>query len=789
MWTRKLLAAACLTVCVVQAPRARPYGPGVHVREADHYADARAPWVVEELRPVLRLGAVFPDIRSAGVALPVNSHGKGLGEAIEAVAEADGADWKRAFALGYRLHTASDTAAQVHYIPWLTASSDLQLVNLYGLDSASAVGDNELLVEGYGDLYSGDLEAFVDMVWTFVVEDPAALEAVVDLFMEGLVLHVGDGLDAAAVRAELEAFWASVASQLETLDPEVLKDMLADLRAADLEAVLQLLSSGLLSDFYGGFDLFPEGVSMDQHEIARLMAHPVGADPESFFGSYDALFAELGADILDDTGYASWPWYQGTTIAASVLGGFALASETWSHHPEVVLFHVAFETGDGQGLTNLDAAAAPPEVVARSTVFLAHGEPRSVTMDVLATGAGFSGPVVVVGSATHEVVRGSAWTEFEVTFDPSPYLGEARVFDLRWRVDGETAPCLTSDWDAYAIGADAPLFREPYRSGTAGVVSRLPVDHAAPLATTGWLRGHAIHPDGHRGIAATVTSGQFSTTAQSGGGFAFESLEPGTRSLSARALGYGVDHVPADVKAGVTNVVDLPLVHVPILTVDSPWSPERQSLVVTWDVDHFPVYPSNFEVAIGQGDDPETIAPWVSLGPLWEVEVTFEDPLADGSQIRPWVRADGGPAVGGDPVTIDGSAPPTPALSVVSDGCQPALEVVVASTDPHSPIVLTQASLDGSIWLTGDPVTLSRPDGPPPYLVYGRAQNAAGLWSQVAEALLCAGEPTSPEPDPVPSTGSGGGCAAGETPPFWALLGFLAWVARRRLKPSAGRSR
>ena len=282
------------------------YGPGVHVREADLFATQHPEWGDPSLRRYVRLGAVFPDLRSGGVSLPVNTHDKGVGDAMLAVAEADGAPWKIAFAHGYRLHTASDTVAQVLYLPWLNAATDLQQVNLFGRDDISPVGDNELLIEGYGDLHSGSLQAFVDTAYDFLFDAPEDLEAVIDLFITALSTFAGEELDEVAVRAEIDAFWGSVESTLDGLDPGFVTMLIEQAGALGISEVIELLTSGLFADLLGSVPGTAGEIQADAHEMARLEAHPAGATPIEFFSAYEETFASEGVAILGDDGYADW---------------------------------------------------------------------------------------------------------------------------------------------------------------------------------------------------------------------------------------------------------------------------------------------------------------------------------------------------------------------------------------------------------------------------------------------------------------------------------------------------
>ncbi|MGM0578065.1 MAG: hypothetical protein ACQEXJ_20240 [Myxococcota bacterium] len=748
---RRLLACLLLPTLASLGGSAAAFGPGVHVREADHYAEVHPEWADDDLRPYLRFGAVFPDIRSAGVDLPVNSHDKALGEAIEAVAQEEGVPWKVAFARGYRLHTASDTSAQVFYIPWLNAETDLQVVDLFCNPGIGAVGDNELLVEGFGDVHSGHMTAFVDAAWLLLMEEPERLEALVDLFVAGLRAHVGETFDEEAVRAEILALWDDVADKVGGFDPQLVKDLLVEAKTWDLATVVDVLTSGIFQGLLGDVPNAPDSTEPDPYEIRRLEEHPLGQDPAAYFSAYDEHFEDLGRSIFDDPAFAPWPWWHGQAMISGVVQGLARHAEPWAHRSEVLLWDAGFEGPDGAGIDALSAGDAPGTVVAWSELFVALGGPVEVTMEIVPDVPGVLASATdgeVIASDTAVVVPGAERTFLEAAFEPGPHMAAAEGFTVRWRVEGDDRPYLSSDWDRYVVYADAPLFRPPYDDGYAGFPPHLPVAHAEPVVDWGWLVGSVVLPDGRRGLAADVALDAVPVTVGPGGGFGEDGVEPGAHVLEAWAEGWVGLPTEVEVVAGERTRVELPMTPVPLVEVPA-WAPQVGFLHVAWSSEHFVEPPPGFEVALGDADDPEAMTPWTAAGEGPEVDVDFaEEPMADGTAVYVRVRAEGGPPSEPGVVRVDGTPPAAPDLEVLAADCGVEVRVRVTGDDPHAPVVAREASVDGETWLPGDPVVLPWPGGEGPVTVRGCLTNAAGLVSETTEVVVC--EPAPPEPEPEP---------------------------------------
>jgi hypothetical protein len=721
------------------------YGPGVHVREADLYASLHPEWSEPDLQRFVRLGAVFPDLRSGGVALPVNSHARALGTAILAIAEADGEPWKVAFAHGYRLHTASDTVAQLMYLPWLNASSDLQQVNLFGRDGLGPVGDNELFIEGYGDLHAGDLQAFVDTAYAFLFEVPGELDDVIELFISGLAVVAGDDLDAAATRTSIDAFWGSVESTLAGLDPGFVAALLQEAHTLTVTEVIGLLSSGLFADLLGSVPGADGELVAEPHEMARLELHTAGASPSAFFGAYDASFASAGIVMLEDPGYDTWPWYRDAPIIAGILQGFALGRPgVWAHHPEVLLWGAHFEDAEGRPITAI-GGEGPTTVTAVSELFRAfEGPPVEVSVEVVTRqGAGLveAHSQAVVAETSGVVGYGPQRTHLSVQFVLEPGQLATTGYALRWRVQGDEAPFLESDWARYSVFADAPLFRASYAVGVQGSLATLEVEQAPLPGAAGWITGHTVLPEGHRGLAATVYDDSgLQVQGHPGGGFVTGALPPGPIVLRATADGYRGGPTSVDVVSGEERVARIDLRAVPRVTGPT-WSPYASEASLVVDVAHFESVPSRVTVSLLRTADDGIVGGW-SGAPIEEaVTLAFSAAQADGVSLRIVAQADEGESVDAGAMTIDASPPPSPEVTWTGPDCASPFEVQLTAADLHAPVDGYEVSTDEVNWqpiaTTGVGSVVVEVVADVPVTLQARARNAAGLWSAVTTAHLC----------------------------------------------------
>ena len=740
------------TVVTIACTLGVSYGPGVHVREADLFVSQNPEWSDVSLRRYVRLGAVFPDLRSGGVALPVNTHDKAVGAALLAIAEVDGTPWKLAFAHGYRLHTASDTAAQVLYLPWLNGATDLQQVNLFGRTELGPVGDNELLIEGYGDLHSGSLQAFVDTAYDFLFQAPDDLDAVVDLFVSALAVVAGEGLDEVAARSAIDGFWSSVESTLDGLDPGFVALLIEQAGELGVSEVIELLTSGLFADLLGSVPGTAGELEADPHEMLRLEAHPAGADPEGFFSAYEDVFAPLGVEILGDPGYEAWPWYRDVPIVMGMVQGFALGRpDVWAHHPDILLWRADFEDELGAPLEVVQATGTKT-IRASSELFLARpGPEREVRLEVYpirADSMGLPSEEVALASATAAVRYGPVRTPLVAELVVSGASPDTLGYAMRWRVAGDAQPFLETWWPRYAVFADAPLFRQSYEHGVAAYLPTVRVARDAPVAPTGWVRGHTVLPPGHRGVAAEVTVTQGVTVSgHPGGGFFLGQQPPGTVELRARATGYVGGPAEVEVTAGDEARVRIDLRAIPIPEAVA-WSPHADRLEIAFGVDHFQVSPDLALVTLRREDSDALLATWQGDASEGAALVEFEH-QEDGTRLVPMVSMDGGEVGEGGAVTIDSTPPTAPVLSGPDGPCGASVSFTLTATDDLAPVMRYELSLDGEAWLEVDGAGGTTIDAPVerPFEVMARAQNASGLWSAVSKGSYCAPLPALDEGD------------------------------------------
>ncbi|MGB0591680.1 MAG: hypothetical protein ACPGU1_18545 [Myxococcota bacterium] len=736
---------ATVLIAAIMGALGPSYGPGVHVREADLYAEMHPEWGGPDLQRFIRLGAVFPDLRSGGVALPVNSHEPSFGAALIAVAEADGTPWKRAFAHGYRLHTASDTVAQLMYLPWLNASSDLQQVNLFGRKGVSAVGDNELFIEGYGDLHTGDLQGFVDTAYAFLFDAPGELEEVVMFFLQGLAVVAGEALDTDAVRAAIDAFWSSVESTLAGLDPGFVAALLEEAHTLTVSEVIGLLSSGLFAELLGSVPGTDGELVADTHEMARLEAHPAGAAPGAFFSAYEDTFSLAAVAMMAEPAYDNWPWYRDTPIVAAIVQGFALGRpDVWAHRPEVLIFDARFEDEAGVPVARVTDADGG-RLRASSELFLAFDTaPVSVTLEVVERqGPSLSevGAQAVVASAEGVVSYGPQRTSLVAEFIPDTDQPSVFGYAMRWRVEGDEAPFLETDWVRYAVFADAPLFRDSYAQGVASELPMLPEQEGLQAAGPGWVSGHTVLPQGHRGIAARVhDGGALSVVGHPGGGFMSGPLAPGARSLWATAEGYRGGPVEVMVLSGRGSVSRIDLRAVP--RADAPlWSPSLQEVSVELDVDHFETAPASLSLTLVLSGTEDVVGTWAGAPPSGPIDIVFTESLQGGAAVVVRAQADLGEVTEADVFMVDGTPPTSPEVSWAGNVCVSPFEVTLKAEDLEAPVVGFEVRLAQGDWQpvdgAGDVSLVGEGVAGVPVTLEARAANAAGWWSEVSTTELC----------------------------------------------------
>ena len=518
------------------------------------------------------------------------------------------------------------------------------------------------------------------------------------------------------------------------------------------------MASGLLGDVLGSIPGVDDTLEPDPYELARLMAHPVGADAKAFFQQYDEWFGDLGGQIFDDPAFYEWPHYHAEAMVSGILQALALGSDHWAHRPDVLVYDAGFELLDGAPLTHIDPAAPPETVVAWAEIFIARGEALEVELRVVADRPGIAAaPSPSVGKATATVQPGATRTRLEAIFNPGPELAETPRFVLEWRVAGDEKAFLTSDFEQYLAFAEGPLFRPPWSTVYGSFPPSLGVDHTTALSDVGSLRGH-VHSGG-AGVAAQVSLGGEKPAPTNGSGaFAIDGLEPGEVTVVAHAPGFAIEPVPATVVAAAVTPVLLPAMPIPILDNMGEWTSAVDHVQVAWSTAHFPL-PAEAVVEVAAllnpaEDDLPAEGAWSPTDGGDAASVPLPVQAAHGDLVVAFVQAGGGPPVRASPLEVDLTAPPEPVLSVTATSCPNTVSVTVTGEDPESPVVGAAAGTSPTAD-TANPVQASEVllvvlDGQPgPKTVYGFVSNAAGLWSAPAQVTVCEVAPPVAEQEPA----------------------------------------
>ncbi len=604
----------------------------------------------------------------------------------------------------------------------------------------------------------GDLPAFIQLVYAFLIEKTLDVTPVIELYVQGLA-QASPGLDVEATKALLYGRLASFEDKLAPFDEASLVELVGFAPQLGLDGFLGILAGGLFDGVLGDIPEASGSLHADPVELARLMGHPVGADPAMLFGLYEQHLADLGAAILDDPGWFPWPWYQAKTLVSGVLASLAFENPRWAHRPELVVFDAGFTGPGGEPLATLDPASPPATVTAWAEVFLALGPPEQVHLAVVSNPPGVDLTLpTLIAEVAGEATAGPGRLRLEVSFAPMPAAAGATALGLELRAGNDEKPCIISDFDQYAAFGHAPTFREPYTSRYGAFPPSLAVAHPAPLAPTGSVRGHATAA-GRAGLPAQVTLDQAPDASAADAGpsaaFLFEPLAPGLHTVYAALTGYEPGQAAVEVAAGDVAVLEVSLEPVPLVEVaaaccpptnaETRWTANAEGLPVVVSVTHFPDAPELVEVAAGSVEGPASTwlqAPDSGLVPL-------DGPIADGQALVAWARADGGTPARSGVVRVDTSPPAPPALELAGDPCG-LLAVTATGSDEHSPVVAAQVRAAGDAWHDASPpsavVTLDVTDRSRPVVVEARVMNAAGLWSENATAEACA---ASPHPDPA----------------------------------------
>jgi MYXO-CTERM domain-containing protein len=495
------------------------YGPGTHLREAETYRERLREGVgpaaaagdlalLEEPGNWLlfQIGAIFPDVGRRVRDMGFDAHRLDLHAALlEAVSGAE-EPALRAFVLGAAQHSMSDAAAQVFFVPALTASTDIGVVDvIVGLFDGPG-GENEFFVEAVCDLYEGDLHALVDLYFG-LGEGPTreALEAVLVAYYEAAEAVLGDQpLTPEGFAAGVWGFLDSVGEIVGGLGPELAHRLVDDLMRSPASEFFELLTSGG-GAFLGLGDVSLGPDDLDRLARARLMAHPFVADRE-LYAWYGTWFGELGPAFLRDafaTGavLSEWrTWHGPPLLAASAQSlAWSLPGE-YAPEPGVLFWGLGWEGPLGQSLSGLDAADLPDEVALVAELYPSTTRSIAVVLEVrgdrpgldvagdpvLATATAELPGLPPAGAPPHRVV-------VRAVFDPIDGVGEVTGFYAVLRVVGEPRPFLATLEEAWLATEAADLTLPGWRAvfeSSPGWVPRLALEGSGATGEEIWLDVH-----------------------------------------------------------------------------------------------------------------------------------------------------------------------------------------------------------------------------------------------------------------------------------------------------------
>jgi len=834
-----LLAAA--TMVMLAVPGAQAFGPGVHSREAvrtlERLAADEPAWAALQDLPLWRsyltLGAISPDLDFALDTVDFG-HGKALSyRLIDAAASLD--PEYRLFALGHLCHNASDASSEGFVVSTLFSSAPIGVFD--AIADQGPEREAEGIVEGFGDLMTGDWDTVVDALFDLYLdgdEARARLEPVFTWYCETASAYHGRDTDCAAALVELGGVFDQVVEIVGAGSRETARELVQTLIAMPPEALIDLVLGGALDSVLspGDFELGEDSARDVERVKASALMSP------GFWTLYDEALSELGpsfAIAFLETRSTDWPRYNGPAMHAGNLSSLLrFLPEAYDVRVGFIVDEVVWRDAAGE-----PAAALPEGAVGETWSVTARFFSAVPLEDVVRGVVRLDLPGL---DPTSDPIVGEA--TLEVAIDPEAYVTTPRgLLSVSFETDtaaaglgyylelsvGEgAAPTFTTSWDRlWALGTldiDRALYRDNY--GTYGHwPPSLPL--AEPTVVTADLFvkvRHAPAGTGIDGVLVTLDGGARAVATGANGVALFDDVAPGEHVVSVDTPGYEQpDDVTATALLHEVSWVDLVLEAVPLVSTPAPYHDDGACLPVAIDPVPFGDQVRVFGVEARDPDGTGLGAGEIPRG--GNGELCFDPALADGQRVyvaaRARYRDDSQGLEGVGPVvTIDGS-PPQVAAAVgplddevcvpleVETPWRPAATVTVTVDEPHSEVGELSwglgegewrpatGALDGDAWVAvidiaaGDPARLEL-----------QATNVLGARSPLlsmplptlSESDRC-DSPSIAAPDPetdiiaeapevTPPSGDGG-CAGGGHGGVWLVAAaLLAALSRRRERVS-----
>lgn len=714
------------------------YGPGVHMREGQTYlqtledglppdaAQADLDLLSDEENVVyLLIGSVFPDVGRQVESIGFEPHRLDVADHLlsETANPSEQDERLRAFALGNASHVTADVSAQVFLVPYLTASTDIGVVDVLIDAFDGAGGENEFFVEAIADVYVGDLHSVVDVLYMLTdwAEQPTDIRPV----MMDYYTLVGDLLGELPLTPEqfadnVDVFLASVMEYLVALSPEAAHALVDDIVSSSAAEFLDVLAGA------GGAIFQLGGVSMDANAIdraerQRLEANRFLSDPE-LYQVYDDYFGQLGPAFLRDhfdtaEVFENWRTWHGPPLLASNLQSLAWYLPD-THYPDaaVLIWELGFKDSEGQTLSRLDGQNLPDEARAVAVVYPSTDEASTVRMEIRGHLPGFDiatdpsfGEVSLslpgqpgYGAPPHR-------DTLSLTFDPSSGSEDViyyyAIFYNDDRTEAEGLPFLTTLEEPFVAIDEIDMTGAawtPVFDGSSGWQPTLPVDNPPITSTDSYLdirvRNLRFPRQGVPNAIVELESDGVvvgSVTTNSVGRLPWGPVTPGSHRLvngSADGFVWLTDSEAIVVAAGETAVVEASLD--PVVLVEDSGDYMRDRTRIYARIEDLLRFSTGqvWEYKVSFSSE-EPASDWLTSETI-RINHELEPPAQDGDVLYVFVRAAAtdtlpvGQVARSDGVTVDGTPPSQPEVTVDSTWniSRDLLEGSVSSSDAISSI-------------------------------------------------------------------------------------------------------
>jgi hypothetical protein len=577
------LALALLLVTPRPAPAC---GPGHHAREASRtlmlLGELQPEWAARAQVPhsleYLHLGsALGPDFQWALRDYLDFGHSVELGYGLMDLADQEGDDLHRMFALGHIAHLASDPACEQFIQPSLFASAPVGIFDMWQGEGGNQAEQGSAQ-EAYGDLITGDWDALVDMLYGFHLdgsEAQARFDEVFTWYCEHGKELTGGWADCPGGLAAFKELLTTADGILGNMTRDKAHQFIHTLLDKPLDKVADLYATGLMSSLMGASadksDIF-------ESEFARFKASPL-TDP-SFWALYDQQLADLGPRWALERYLTrppdAWPGWEGNAlVCGNVESVMRFGPDDFEVQTGLIVDGLWWRNAEGQGVAQVTPDMQGAPLVAHVRFYSSLPFAGVVRAVVRKDAAGADHDLdSVTGEASAELAIDPTQyihtprTELDVPFTADP---KALGYYLELYADDGDKPFFTTSWDRIWF-LDDPALVLPMREyrknfGTYGYwPPSLPLD--PPDVQDGWLFVYAYDASTGKAVpGATVVSADEALGGLTGanGLAVFPDVIPQAISVSVSADWYEPAVLePADLAAGQSLWLEAALTPLPV---------------------------------------------------------------------------------------------------------------------------------------------------------------------------------------------------------------------------------